>query len=198
MIDRIDGKIVSIDPTHAVVMVGGIGLYLSISLNTYEKVGRAKQFLFFTHLHVREDVLHLFGFADPAEREAFRKLIGVSGVGPKVAQAILSSLTARTLKESVRAGDWKRLTAAPGVGRKLAERMVIELRNAFGKAGDDEAELQDAEGYSGAAGAVYETVQALTALGYNPAMAEKLAAKAAKASGDDAGVEDLLKIALKP
>ncbi|MBD3165412.1 Holliday junction branch migration protein RuvA [bacterium] len=202
MIDRIEGEIVHIEPTHAVVDVGGVGFFLSISVHTYEKAGRSKRFRFLTHLHVREDVLQLFGFADEAERAAFRKLISISKVGPKVAQAILSSLTVSTLRDAVAAGDWKRLTAAPGVGRKLAERLVIELRGAFGEDLGTSGDGADATGgggsYAGTAGAVYETVQALTALGYAQDMAEKLAARAAKQAGADTDVQTLLKIALKP
>ncbi len=198
MIDRIKGTIIEIDPTHVVVDVGGVGFYLAISLYTYEKVGRSKEFSFYTHLHVREDILNLYGFADKAEREGFRKLIGISGVGPKVGQAILSSLTIQTLKDAVRAEDWKRLTTAPGVGRKLAERMVIELRNAFGKEDVDSGAEDDSPGYSGAAGASYEAVQALITLGYNPPLAEKMVSKALKKVPEDCSVEDLLKVALKP
>ncbi len=196
MIDRIEGKIVELEPTHVVVETGGIGFSLSISLNTFEAVGRSDRFSFYTYLHVREDILQLYGFSEKTEREVFQKLISVSGVGPKVAQAILSSLNVKTLKESVRIGDWKRLTAAPGIGRKLAERMIIELRNVFGDETDkaDEVKLQ---GYRGPAGAVYEAVQGLVALGYNQAQAEKLVARAAKAAGEDAAVEDLIRIALK-
>ncbi len=199
MIDRIEGDILSIEPTHAVVSVGGVGFFLHITLNTYEAVGRAKRFCFMTYLHVREDALILFGFSTKAEREAFLRLISVSGVGPKVGQAILSSLSVRTLQDAVRAGDWKRLTAAPGVGRKLAERMVIELRNVFGKADDSALEGSEAgdSGYSGGSGAIYDAVQGMIALGFNPAQAEKAVGKAAKKVGEDGNVEDLIRLALK-
>lgn len=195
MIDRIEGEIMALEPTHAVVNVGGVGFFLSISLQTYERIGTAKKFAFFTHLHVREDILALYGFADAAERHAFRTLIAISGVGPRVAQAILSSVSVETLRDAVAASDWKRLTAAPGVGRKLAERMTVELRGKFGDV--PEGDGGAVAGYSGETGAIYETVQALIALGHNPAAAEKLARDAAKKAGDGASVQDLIRSALR-
>ncbi len=198
MIDQLEGEILEIEPTHAVVQVGGVGFHLSISVYTYEAVGRSKHFYFYTHLYVREDQLRLFGFAERSEREAFRKLIGISGVGPKVAQAILSSLTPSTLADAVTVGDWKRLTAAPGIGRKLAERMTVELRGSFKPAEEPVIEGEEAAGrYAGPAGGVYETMQALVALGYSAPQAERLAVKASKSAGDGAGVEELIRIALK-
>jgi len=197
MIDRIEGKVLELEPTHAVVSVGGVGFFLSISLQTYEKMGRRKEALFHTYLHVREDTLQLFGFADKAERSAFKILIGISGVGPRVAQAILSSLSVATLRDAVAAGDWKRLTAAPGVGRKLAERMVVELRDRFGAPEADSEAAGSAPGYAGAAGAVHDAVQALVALGHNPASAEKLARQAAGKAGEGASVQELIRLSLK-
>lgn len=198
MIDRIEGTVAQIEPTHIVLDVGGVGFHLAISLQTYEKVGRSKSVRLFTHLHVREDILALYGFFDQAERKAFRTLIAISGVGPRVAQAILSSVSVATLAEAVAASDWKRLTAAPGVGRKLAERMVVELRGKFDEGAAPFVEDdQDGAGYKGAAGAIHEAVQALVALGHNPANAEKLARKAAKAAGEGASVQELIRSALK-
>jgi len=195
VIDRIEGEVAALEPTHAVVNVGGVGLFLSISLQTYERIGRAKTVKLFTHLHVREDILALYGFADAAERDAFRTLIAISGVGPRVAQAILSSVSVDTLRDAVAVGDWKRLTAAPGVGRKLAERMAMELRGKFGEAVESKGEA--GEGYAGEAGAIYETVQALIALGHNSANAEKLARSAAKKAGEGATVQELIRSALQ-
>jgi Holliday junction DNA helicase RuvA len=196
VIDRIEGDVVQVEPTHVVLDVGGVGFHLAISLQTYEKIGRTKRAKLLTHLHVREDILALYGFHDAAEREAFRILIAISGVGPRVAQAILSSVSVETLRDSVAAGDWKRLTAAPGVGRKLAERMTIELR---GKFADEIASRTDEDGggYAGQAGAVHEAAQALIALGHNPANAEKLAHKAAKKASEEATVQDIIRNALR-
>jgi Holliday junction DNA helicase RuvA len=197
VIDRIEGDVVQIEPTHVVLDVGGVGFHLAITLGTYESIGRARRAALLTHLHVREDILALYGFAETAERDAFRTLIGISGVGPRVAQAILSSISVDTLREAVTAGDWKRLTAAPGVGRKLAERMVVELRGKLGDLAEEAAEGAAPEGYAGRAGAVHETVQALVALGHNPVNADKLARKAVKSAGEEASVEELIRLALR-
>lgn len=197
MIDRLEGKVLELEPTHAVVSVGGVGFFLSISLQTYEKLGRRDNVLLHTYLHVREDILQLFGFADKEERSAFKILISISGVGPRVAQAILSSLSVATLRDAVAAGDWKRLTAAPGVGRKLAERMTVELRDRLGATANEEVSGGATPGYAGAAGSVYDAVQALVALGHNPSNAEKLASSAAKKAGEGASVQELIRIALK-
>lgn len=197
MIDRIEGAVLQIEPTHVVLDVGGVGFHLAISLQTYEKIGRNKRVKLLTHLHVREDILALYGFFDAAERHAFRTLIGISGVGPRVAQAILSSVTVETLRDAVAANDWKRLTAAPGVGRKLAERMVVELRGKFGAEEIPAEAGAPGEGYSGQAGAIHEAVQALVALGHNPVNAEKLARAAAKSVGEGASVQELIRTALK-
>lgn len=197
MIDRIEGEVLQLEPTHAVIGVGGIGFHVAITVRAYEILGRSKQARLYTHLHVREDAMLLFGFIDPTERAAFLALIAISGVGPKVARAILSSVSPDILRDSVAAGDWKRLTAAPGVGRKLAERMVVELRDRLGDAvvADDEAS-GGAAGYSGRAGEVREAVEALVTLGHSSAQAEKLVAKAARAADEGEGVEGLLRRAL--
>ena len=197
MIDRIEGNVIELEPTHVVLSVGGVGFFLSISLQTYEKLGRREKALLYTYLHVREDILQLFGFVDKDERSAFKTLISISGVGPRVAQAILSSISVATLRDAVAAGDWKRLTAAPGVGRKLAERMTVELRDRLGTPATEDAPSGASKGYSGAAGAIHDAVQALVALGHNPANAEKLASSAAKKAGDGVSVQELIRIALK-
>ncbi len=196
MIDRIEGSVAEIDPTHVVVMTGGIGLHLSISLQTFENIKSSKTVYLFTYLHVREDNLQLFGFFEKAERETFKILIGMSGIGPRVGQALLSALTLGVLHDSVNAGDWKRLTAAPGVGRKLAERMTVELRGKFG-AISEIATLEDSPVYVGSAGVVNDAVQALIALGHSSSQAEKLAAKAAKNANDDVTLEEIIRNALK-
>jgi len=196
MIDRIEGKVVELEPTHVVVSVGGVSFFLSISLQTWERIGRSQAITLFTYLHVREDLLQLFGFATPEERSAFKILISISGVGPRVAQAILSSLSVATLRSAVTAGDWKRLTVAPGVGRKLAERMTVELRDRFGEKGE-ETSGSEWTGYTGEAGVLHDAVQALVALGHAPGNAEKLAGQAIKKAGDNPTVQDVIRLSLK-
>ncbi|MBZ0264736.1 Holliday junction branch migration protein RuvA [bacterium] len=198
MIDRITGKIVEKDPTHVVVESGGVGFFLNISVQTFEKIGRADSFTFFTHLNVREDLLQLFGFAEKAERKAFLSLVAVNGVGPKVAQAILSSMSVHTLKEAVVMGDWKRLTSAPGVGKKLGERMIVELKDKFGKETFGEAGTSvSIAGAAGVSSIFRDAVEALLALGFNPAQAEKQVSRGLALAGEDAPVEEVIRLALK-
>ncbi|MBS1260688.1 MAG: Holliday junction ATP-dependent DNA helicase RuvA [Calditrichaeota bacterium] len=194
MIDRIEGRVLELEPTHAVIDVGGVAFHLAITVRAYEALGRPQRAALFTHLHVREDVLQLYGFHDRDEREAFRALIAISGVGPRVALAILSSMSAATLRDAVAAGDWKRLTAAPGVGNKLAERMGVELRNRLRPV--EVAADGAAPAYTGRSAVIREAVNALVSLGHSQAQAERLAGKAARNAGEDATVEQLLRSAL--
>ena len=140
MIGRLTGKVVELETEHAAVLdVGGVGYELSVPLGT---LGRARaesdgRVTLFVHTHMREDALMLYGFATDAERTAFRTLIGVSNVGPKIAMAVLSALPADELARAINAKDVVRLTAISGVGKKTAERLVLELRDKLpmGRAG---------------------------------------------------------------
>src|SRR5688572_14421468 len=130
MIGRLAGVVVAEDPGGAIVIdVGGVGYELLAPIGT---VGRADtaadRIVLHVHTHVREDALDLFGFATEAERRAFRLLIGVPNVGPKTALAVMSALPLPDLSRAVRAGDLARLTRVPGIGRKTAERLVLELK----------------------------------------------------------------------
>ena len=132
MIGRLTGKVVDLETEHAALLdVGGVGYELLVPLGT---LGRARaeadgRVTLFVHTHMREDALTLYGFATDAERSAFRTLIGVSNVGPKIAMAVLSALPADELARAIAAKDVQRLTAISGVGKKTAERLVLELRD---------------------------------------------------------------------
>jgi Holliday junction DNA helicase RuvA len=132
MIGRLTGRVVDHEAEHTVVLdVSGVGYELQVPLGT---VGRARaeadgRTTIFVHTHVREDAITLFGFASDTERTAFRTLIGVSNVGPKIAMAVLSALPADELARAIAAKDVPRLTAISGVGKKTAERLVLELRD---------------------------------------------------------------------
>lgn len=198
MIDRIEGRVVELEPTHVVLDVGGVGFFLSITLQSYEQIGRGERVRLFTHLQVREDLLQLFGFVHREERWTFQQLIAVNGVGPRVAQAILSSLPVEALGEAVSSSDWKRLTAAPGVGKKLAERMVIELRDKFKPiGGDEDLPLSGGAVPAGVAPPTREAVQALMSLGHTQQSAEKLVARVMKGAEADLSVEELIRDALR-
>jgi len=163
MISYIKGVLVEKNPTSIVVETGGIGYAMEISLSSYDTVGEpGEDITVVTHLHVRDDKLMLYGFSTVRERSLFRLLITISGVGPKLAQGILSGLSWDDLASAIQTQDVARLTAAPGVGKKTAERIIVELKDKIG-------DMYDA-GVSGQGivpgGASREAVLALVSLGY--------------------------------
>jgi holliday junction DNA helicase RuvA len=129
MYDYIQGKLAEINPAFAVVETGGIGFVLSISLNTYTKLSGLDSCKLFTHLVVREDAHVLFGFADQEERELFRMLISVSGVGPNTARLLLSSMSVQELQQAIAAGNVGLLKSVKGIGEKSAQRIIIDLKD---------------------------------------------------------------------
>ncbi|MEN8149082.1 MAG: Holliday junction branch migration protein RuvA [Planctomycetota bacterium] len=140
MYDHLSGTLAEKQPTRAVVAAAGVGYELTIPLTTFESLPEpGSEVVVHTHLHVREDSLRLFGFATRDERRFFRRLLDVSGIGPAVALSILSSTTYAEFRTSIVAEDVVRLTKMKGVGKKLAQRMVLELRDDLAKEapGDD-------------------------------------------------------------
>jgi Holliday junction DNA helicase RuvA len=129
MYDYIQGKLAEINPAFAVVETGGIGFILSISLNTYTKLSGLDSCKLFTHLVVREDAHVLFGFADQEERELFRMLISVSGVGPNTARLLLSSMSVQELQQAIAAGNVGLLKSVKGIGEKSAQRIIVDLKD---------------------------------------------------------------------
>jgi len=196
VIARLSGTLAGKSPTEILVEVGGVSFAVHIPLSTFERLGEVGGTVaVFTHLHVREDALQLYGFATEGERELFRMLIGVSGIGPKMAQGILSGIAAAELKNHILTGNAGALTAVPGVGRKTAERLVVELRDRIART--DGGAVTAAFAGEGA-GVRNEALLALTSLGYNRAAAEK-AIRGAIQETPDAGssVEALIKAALR-
>lgn len=193
MIGQLTGTLVAVAPERVVVDVGGVGYRVAISLTTFyelERAGAAGRVRLFVHTHVREDQIALFGFASEREREIFELLIGVSGIGPRLAQVVLSGMPPDDLAQALAAGDVARLTRIPGVGKKTAERMVVELR-------DRVAALVAGRSPAPAAGASDdELVAALVNLGYKPAAAEKAVGETRKAA-PDAAFHELLRQALR-
>jgi holliday junction DNA helicase RuvA len=122
----------------AVLDVSGVGYYLRLTLRALRKVESGKEVTIDTYLHVREDALQLYGFAEPAEREIFEHLLSVSGVGPKVALAIVSGSTPKELRRAIALEDITRFVAIPGIGKKTAERVVLELKEKLGVVDDSE------------------------------------------------------------
>ncbi len=195
MISHLKGTLTSKSPTEIVVDVNGVGYTVSITVSTFEKLPvTGKEIVVLTHFHVREDAQQLFGFLTEAEREMFRLLISVSGIGPKIAQAILSGATAEALRDMIALGNINSLTSLPGVGRKTAERLVVELRDKVMKL---EPETTTA-GAPAATGIRTEVLLALTSLGYNRAIAEKAIRTALQEfNGKEPTLEELLKQAIK-
>lgn len=194
MITRITGTLVEKHPTEVVVDVQGVGYQVLIPTSTYEALPeRGGRAALLTHLHVREDAMILFGFATPDERSVFQMMLAVSGVGPKLALAALSAMRPAEIREHVTAGDVGFLTRIPGVGRKTAERLVVELRDRFGK-----LDLHDASAGSGeAAGVRSDALAALEALGYSRPAADKALRAVEKRHPDERSVETLIRLALR-
>ncbi len=191
MYEYISGLITELTPTAVVIECGGIGYYINISLNTYTKLSGHKETKLFLHHVVREDAHLLYGFNDAKEREIFRYLISVSGVGVNTARVMLSSLTAAEIQTSIIANDAKTLQSVKGIGAKSAQRIIIELKDKLGKDVDlSEISLpQDNTNKE-------EALSALVMLGFAKNAANKVVDKLYKAN-PSASVETLIKQALK-
>lgn len=195
MIARLRGTIVSRTPAEVVIDVNGVGYQLSVPSPTAEALEGARgEVVLLTHLHVREDALHLFGFATEAERETFRLLLSVNGVGPRVALGILSGIRVGELRSAIAGGNAALLSSVPGVGKKTAERLIVELR---GKILDAEPHPPASPSSSGQLKIRSEAIVALMALGHNRAAAEKAVRSAvAERPGAEFTLEDLVRASL--
>jgi Holliday junction DNA helicase RuvA len=197
MITFLDGKLITALPTQAIVDVGGVGYEVFIPLSSYDKLPAAGQGIrILTHLHVREDAQILYGFMTVAERDLFRLLVNnVSGIGPKLALAVLSGMSVNNFKTAVVNSDVASLSKISGLGKKTAERIVLELKDKLGVAAAWEA-----------ASAVHaptpeqeqanEAVLALIALGYKQIDAHKTV-RELQEKGEAKPAEELVKLALK-
>jgi len=187
MIGRLTGLLVDKSPPQVVLDVHGVGYEVDVPMSTFYNLpdtGHAVTLL--THFVVREDAQLLFGFLTAAERATFRELVKISGVGPRTALAILSGLSVTELAQAVTRQDGGRLVKVPGIGKKTAERLLLELKGKLGAelGASAGAAMSDAQG---------DIAQALQALGYN----EREAQAALKALPADVGVSDGIKLALK-
>ena len=192
MIGRITGKLISKQPPQLLVDVMGVGYEVEAPMSTFYKLPSVGEMvMLLTHLTVREDAHLLFGFATASEKELFRDLIKISGVGPKLALSILSGVNADDFWGMVRAGDTARLTKIPGVGKKTAERLVIEMRD---KAGAAESLGIPSTALGAAAGPLQEARAALNALGYKPAEIQRFTEAVYK---DGMTTEQIIQEALK-
>jgi Holliday junction DNA helicase RuvA len=196
MIAYLNGTLASKDAGEAIIDIGGVGYSVTVPLSTYENlpaIGQTVRLL--TYQHFREDLTQLFGFLTDEERQLFKLLISISGVGPKMAQNILSGITASSLRETIIAGNPRPITEISGVGKKTAERIIIELRDKITKL-DLKMPMGKVTETSQSQQSRSDAFSALLSLGYTRAAAEK-AMRAAIAEAPTAKVDDLIRIALK-
>ncbi len=198
MITFLHGKLVASLPTQVIVDVNGIGYEVLIPLSSFDKLpAPGNTVTVLTHLVVREDAHILYGFMSPGERDLFRLLIHtVSGIGPKIALNILSGIQATAFRGAVAAGDIKMLSQISGVGKKTAERIVVELKDKIGAVGAWEAASAQ-RALSPADQKLNDAVLALMALGFKQPDAHESVRAAVAMLGPQAGVEDLVRAGLK-
>lgn len=165
----LDGTVAHIEPYLAVIDCGGVGYACRTTNTTLGALQKGQRGRLYTYLNVGEDVFDLYGFATQGELGSFKQLIGVSGVGPKAALAILSSTTPEGLAMAVITGDEKTLTMAPGVGKKIAQRIILELKDKIAKEQQSGGFVPTAAAVSAGGGKSVEAAQALAVLGYSQA-----------------------------
>ncbi|GAB1856258.1 Holliday junction branch migration protein RuvA [Flavobacteriaceae bacterium MHTCC 0001] len=191
MITHVQGKLVEKNPTDVVIDCNGIGYFLNISLHTYSQIPNKEQVKLYTHLQIREDAHTLFGFSSLSEREIFRLLISVSGIGASTARTMLSSLTPKQVREGIAGGDVALIQSIKGIGAKTAQRVIIDLKDKILKIYDiDEVSVfKDNTNKN-------EALSALEVLGFSKKQAERVVDKFL-ALQPDADVETIIKEALK-
>jgi Holliday junction DNA helicase RuvA len=198
MIAQIRGRLASKEPHRVVVDVNGVGYQIFIPLSTYYQLPEVPaEVSLHTHTHVREDALQLFGFHTQDEQTLFELLQGVSGIGPRLATNILSGISVDELVPALSEGDVRRLRAVPGVGKKLAERLVVELREKVGTARLAQSPAAAAGPAPAVDRALDDVVSALVNLGCNRKEAIRAAEVARQNLGPAADFEKLIKVALR-
>lgn len=194
MIGRLRGKVVASAPERVIIEVAGIGFDVQVSLSTFYEIERIENdnepLELLIHTHVREDALELFGFWSEREKSLFERLISISGIGPRLARSILSGMAPDDLISALAAGDVARLSRTPGVGKKTAERMVLELK-------DKVRELAPEVATPSEPAPEDDLVGALVSLGYKAAAAERAIRDARKELGPDAPFHGLLRTSLR-
>ena len=196
MIARLEGIVLEKTPTRILLDVQGVGYEMLVPVSTFERLSEVNQkAALLTYLHVREDILQLYGFSTPQEKALFTSLISVSGVGPKLALGILSGSSVADLRSLIANGEVEALTRISGVGKKTAQRLVMELRDKLGAGVEDSSTPPSLAG-APSARKLEEAVLALVALGYNRNSAER-ALSAILAKEPDLPVDELVKRALQ-
>jgi Holliday junction DNA helicase RuvA len=191
MITHIQGKLVEKNPTDVVIDCNGVGYLLNISLHTFSQIPNQENIKLFAHLQVKEDSHTLFGFSSLAEREIFRLLLSVSGIGASTARTMLSSLTPKQVREGIAVGDVALIQSIKGIGAKTAQRVILDLKDKILKVYDiDELSTQKSNTNKD------EALSALEVLGFNKKQSERVIDKIIT-NQPDASVEVIIKQALK-
>ena len=169
MFYSVRGKLIHTTLSGAVVECGGVGYYCQTTVNTLKTIKIGTEVMLYTHLNVREDAMELFGFATKTELDTFKTLISVSGVGPKAGLAILSELSPEQVAMAIATDDIKTITRAPGIGKKIAQRIILELKDKLAKAAATDNTMPVSAGAANAVtGNVPKAIEALGVLGYTP------------------------------
>jgi Holliday junction DNA helicase RuvA len=193
MISYVRGVLDYKEPNLVIVDINGIGYEVFVPLSTYQKLPAVGgQVKLHTYHHVREDAMQLYGFLSSEEKEVFELVLSISGVGTKVALSILSFISVNEFRRAIAQGDMKTLTKIPGIGKKSAERMVLELKDKIGDIQIDERMLRLLEAES-----TNDAVSALLTLGASQSAAEYAVYRAERLLGEEAKIEDLIAQALK-
>ncbi|MFV0344829.1 MAG: Holliday junction branch migration protein RuvA [Bacteroidales bacterium] len=196
MYDFLKGKLAEVTPTYIVLDVGGVGYLLNVSLASYSELNGKTDAKVYTHLHVREDAMQLYGFNSTEEREMFRLLISVSGVGASTAMVMLSGMSVGEIQHAISTEDVKTIVRVKGLGQKTAQRLILELRDKVGHIlvvlGTADAQKKQNQGNT----IKKEALSALMMLGFNRKAGETAIDKVLKGN-PDMSVEDLIRDSLK-
>lgn len=197
MYNYIKGKLIHKDPARAVIDINGVGYEMMIPLSTFSKLEVGKEQKLFTYLYVKEDVLQLFGFIVPEDKELFLLLISVSGIGPSSALTMLSSLSGQEIKEAIAAENVALIKSIKGIGPKTAQRLILELKDKVKKTLGVDLKAITFESPASGSSIQMEALEALMALGFQKPAAEKSLQAVIKKYGSQLPVEELIKLALK-
>lgn len=191
MIAHIQGRLVEKSPTDVVIDCNGVGYHLHISLHTFSLIPNSENIKLFTHLQIKEDAHTLFGFVEKSEREIFKLLLSVSGIGASIARTMLSSMEPKQILQAIASGDVVSIQSIKGIGTKTAQRVILDLKEKVLKVYDlDEVSMSSNNTNKD------EALSALEVLGFNKKLAEKAVEKIVRES-PDATIESIIKQALK-
>lgn len=191
MITHLKGTLIEKNPTYVILDVNGVGYWLNISLHTFSDLPTTDVVFLYTYLHIKEDAHTLFGFSKKVEREIFKMLLSVSGVGPSTTRTMLSSMTTDELQTAIASGDVKKIQSVKGIGAKTAQRILIDLRDKIDTAFASEQVLEGSNNTN-----KKEALKALEVLGFATKQCERVLEQISK-TNPELSVEEFIKQALK-